>query len=196
MRAGHPAREVVDDLVLTHQFLRLQVSEEQNPLSPVIYWHNEPDRGYNLVKVCTWDRAGLFRKIAGSFSAIGLNRTAPASTTAGTPAPASEEDPGPMAPRYAHSPTALVFDDAYLAHDTGPASGNSTFAAANISFMARRSNVPKRMWPAAWSTASTASSRLDITAGKKRLLPSVSTNGRPFSGDQLLSLRSNGCPNL
>ena len=27
------------------------------------------DRGYNVVELCTWDRAGLFRKIAGSLSA-------------------------------------------------------------------------------------------------------------------------------
>jgi [protein-PII] uridylyltransferase len=67
------AREIMDDLLLTHRFMRLQVSEEESPLKPVINWHNEPDRGYNAVKVCTWDRAGLFSKIAGSFSAIGLN---------------------------------------------------------------------------------------------------------------------------
>jgi [protein-PII] uridylyltransferase len=42
-------------------------------LSPATAWQDEPDRGYNLVKVCTWDRAGLFSKIAGSFSAVGLN---------------------------------------------------------------------------------------------------------------------------
>jgi [protein-PII] uridylyltransferase len=69
----HTAREILDDLVLTHDFMRLQISEEESALSPVVNWHNEPDRGYNAVKVCTWDRAGLFSKIAGSLSASGLN---------------------------------------------------------------------------------------------------------------------------
>ena len=69
----HLAREILDDLILTHRFMRLQIAEEENPLAPVVNWHNEPDRGYNAVKICTWDRAGLFRKIAGSFSATGLN---------------------------------------------------------------------------------------------------------------------------
>ena len=69
----HTAREIQDDLLLTHRFMRLQVSVEESPLAPVVTWHNEPDRGYNSVKVCTWDRAGLFSKIAGSFSATGLN---------------------------------------------------------------------------------------------------------------------------
>ena len=49
--------------------MRQQVAVEESPLAPVVNWHNEPDRGYNSVKVCTWDRAGLFSKIAGSFSA-------------------------------------------------------------------------------------------------------------------------------
>jgi [protein-PII] uridylyltransferase len=69
----HPAREILADLLLAHRFMRLQISEEENPLAPVVNWHNEPDRGYNAVKICTWDRAGLFRKIAGSLSAAGLN---------------------------------------------------------------------------------------------------------------------------
>jgi [protein-PII] uridylyltransferase len=69
----HSAREVLDDLLVSHRFMRLQISEEESPLAPVVNWHNEPDRGYNAVKVCTWDRAGLFRKIAGSLSAAGLN---------------------------------------------------------------------------------------------------------------------------
>lgn len=69
----HTAREIFEDLLVAHRFMRLQISEEDSPLAPVVNWHNEPDRGYNAVKVCTWDRAGLFTKIAGSFSAIGLN---------------------------------------------------------------------------------------------------------------------------
>ncbi|HXT10085.1 MAG TPA: [protein-PII] uridylyltransferase [Candidatus Angelobacter sp.] len=69
----HTAREIFEDLIVAHRFMRLQISEEENPLTPVVNWHNEPDRGYNTVKVCTWDRAGLFTKIAGSFSAMGLN---------------------------------------------------------------------------------------------------------------------------
>ncbi len=69
----HSAREVLDDLMLVNRFLRLQTLEDQNALAPVVGWQDDPDRGANLVKVCTWDREGLFSKIAGSFSAAGLN---------------------------------------------------------------------------------------------------------------------------
>jgi [protein-PII] uridylyltransferase len=69
----HSAREVIADLVLVNRFLRLQVLEDQNVLGPIVSWQDQPDRGANLVKVCTWDREGLFSKIAGSFSAAGLN---------------------------------------------------------------------------------------------------------------------------
>jgi len=69
----HSAREILTDLELAHRFLRLQVSDKESPLKPIVGWHNEPDRGYNAVKICTWDRAGMFRNIAGSFSAAGLN---------------------------------------------------------------------------------------------------------------------------
>ncbi|MBC8096480.1 MAG: [protein-PII] uridylyltransferase [Akkermansiaceae bacterium] len=69
----HSARDIFDDLIIAHRFMRLQVSDEETPLAPVVSWHNEPDRGYSAVKICTWDRAGLFSKIAGSFSAVGLN---------------------------------------------------------------------------------------------------------------------------
>jgi len=69
----HPAKEIVADLALVHRFLALQFEEEEKALAPVTSWHNEPDRGYTAVKICTWDRAGLFSKITGSFSAAGIN---------------------------------------------------------------------------------------------------------------------------
>ncbi len=68
----HSAREIQEDLVLAHRFIRLQVTESDKPLAPVVNLHNEPDRGYSVVRVCTWDRAGLFSKMAGSLSAAGL----------------------------------------------------------------------------------------------------------------------------
>ena len=68
-----PTREILDDLIQAHRFMRLQISEAENALAPIVNWHNEPDCGYNAVKICTWDRAGLFGKVAGSFSAAGLN---------------------------------------------------------------------------------------------------------------------------
>jgi [protein-PII] uridylyltransferase len=67
------ATEVVDDLELAHRFMRGLILEDGHALSPVTAWRDEPDRGYSAVKVCTWDRAGLFSKIAGSLSAAGLN---------------------------------------------------------------------------------------------------------------------------
>jgi [protein-PII] uridylyltransferase len=69
----HTTPEIIRDLVLVHRFLHLQLAEEQNALEPVVDWHNEPDRGYTVVKICTWDRAGLFSHLTGSLSAAGIN---------------------------------------------------------------------------------------------------------------------------
>jgi [protein-PII] uridylyltransferase len=69
----HPAQRIAADVELVHKFLRRQFADGEEPLAPVIAWHIEPDRGYTAVTVCTWDRAGLFSKIAGSLSAAGMN---------------------------------------------------------------------------------------------------------------------------
>jgi [protein-PII] uridylyltransferase len=69
----HTANEILDDLELAHRFMHRLIREGDRALSPVTAWLDEPDRGYNTVKICTWDRAGLFGKIAGSLSATGLN---------------------------------------------------------------------------------------------------------------------------
>ncbi len=69
----HSAREIARDLTLAHQFMYLQLTEADRALEPVIAWHDERDRGCSSVHVCTWDRAGLFSKIAGSLTASSLN---------------------------------------------------------------------------------------------------------------------------
>ncbi len=69
----HSAKELLEDLRLVNGFLRRQFNEAESPFAPVCSRRDEPDRAYTSVKVCTWDRAGLFSKIAGSLSAAGLN---------------------------------------------------------------------------------------------------------------------------
>ncbi|HMJ89706.1 MAG TPA: HD domain-containing protein, partial [Candidatus Acidoferrum sp.] len=79
----HGVREIVADMALTHRFMHHQLTEEEKALEPVISWHNEPDRGYTVLKICTWDRLGLFSKITGSLSASGINILSSQSFTRG-----------------------------------------------------------------------------------------------------------------
>jgi [protein-PII] uridylyltransferase len=69
----HSARQIVADVTLAHRFMHLQLADEDKALEPIVVWHNEPDRGYTSVHICTWDRGGLFSKIAGSLASAGLN---------------------------------------------------------------------------------------------------------------------------
>ena len=70
----HGAPEIVADLELTNRFMRSLLSNDPDvSLAPAIEWKDEPDRGCSRVTVCTWDRAGLFGKLAGSFTSAGLN---------------------------------------------------------------------------------------------------------------------------
>ncbi len=69
----HTPAQIHDDVELAHRFMHRLLLENQRALAPVTAWIDERDRGYSLVKICTWDRAGLFGKIAGSLSAAGLN---------------------------------------------------------------------------------------------------------------------------
>lgn len=69
----HTPREIAADLSLVHRFMWNQLTPEDRVLEPVVSWHSEPDRGYSMVKVCTWDRPRLFNRIAGALAASGLN---------------------------------------------------------------------------------------------------------------------------
>jgi len=70
---AHGPGEIVEDIDLAHRFLERQLEEGDGPLVPAIRWQHHRDRGYTDVRVCTWDRAGLFSGIAGTLSAVGLN---------------------------------------------------------------------------------------------------------------------------
>ena len=68
------AREILRDVTQVHRFMNLQLaSGDDNALAPIIAWQNEPDRGYNTVTVCTWDRDRLFSNITGCLTAAGFN---------------------------------------------------------------------------------------------------------------------------
>lgn len=69
----HDLAEIREDLELAAEFMWRQVTAQKDVLRPVIRWQNLPDRACQAVKVCTWDRSGLFGKIAGCLSAAGFN---------------------------------------------------------------------------------------------------------------------------
>jgi [protein-PII] uridylyltransferase len=68
----HTAEQILEDVELVHEFVRRQVLED-HPFSPVVRWRNDADRGGSVARNCTWDRPGLFSKLAGCLSASGLN---------------------------------------------------------------------------------------------------------------------------
>jgi [protein-PII] uridylyltransferase len=68
------AKEILGDVAQVHRFIQLQLSVgEVNALAPIITWHNERDRGYTTVKLCTWDRERFFTHVTGCLTAAGLN---------------------------------------------------------------------------------------------------------------------------
>lgn len=68
------AREILRDVAQVHRFIQLQLADNEiNALTPIVSWHNEPDRGYTNLAVCTWDRERLFSNITGCLTAAGFN---------------------------------------------------------------------------------------------------------------------------
>ncbi|HEY4300297.1 MAG TPA: ACT domain-containing protein [Candidatus Didemnitutus sp.] len=59
----------------------ISAADSLGSLRPVIEWHDDFTRGCSVVHVVTWDRAGLFFKLAGAFSVVGLNILAARITT-------------------------------------------------------------------------------------------------------------------
>ena len=51
----------------------ISLSDSEDSLIPIIKWHDDVDLSMSIVHIVTWDRAGLFYKLAGAFSVAGLN---------------------------------------------------------------------------------------------------------------------------
>lgn len=60
-------------LETVHGFMEGLRESDDDSTRPVVQWRHWPDRGVTEVEVCTWDRLGLLAKVAGAFTAVGLN---------------------------------------------------------------------------------------------------------------------------
>jgi [protein-PII] uridylyltransferase len=66
--------EVALHLRMVNNLLRtINQTDILGTLHPVIDWNDDLDRGFTSVNVVTWDRAGLFCKLAGALSVSGLS---------------------------------------------------------------------------------------------------------------------------
>ena len=68
------ARTIELHLRMVHQLLdQISAAESVGALAPIVDWHDDIDLGMTVVNVVTWDRAGLFYKLAGALTLAGVN---------------------------------------------------------------------------------------------------------------------------
>jgi [protein-PII] uridylyltransferase len=68
------AAEVALHIQMVNQLLKsITAADSVSSLRPSIEWRDDLNRSLTVVNVVTWDRAGLFYKLAGAFSVAGLN---------------------------------------------------------------------------------------------------------------------------
>lgn len=66
--------EIILHARMVNQLLRkINRADSMAALSPVIHWKDDINRGLTTVTLVTWDRSGLFYRLAGSFSLAKLN---------------------------------------------------------------------------------------------------------------------------
>ncbi len=66
--------EISLHISMVNQLLQsISGADSVGSLRPVIDWHDDLNRSLTIVNVVTWDRAGLFYKLAGAFSVAGLS---------------------------------------------------------------------------------------------------------------------------
>ncbi|HVS54540.1 MAG TPA: [protein-PII] uridylyltransferase [Opitutaceae bacterium] len=68
------ADEIALHIQMVNRLLKsITAADSVSSLKPVIEWKDDLNRSLTIVNVVTWDRAGLFYKLAGAFSVAGLN---------------------------------------------------------------------------------------------------------------------------
>src|SRR6516164_6570398 len=70
---AHRLNEIIGHIRLFRSFLEARSKDSALALSAAIKWHTKPDQGHSECWICTWDRAALMAKIAGSFAAGTIN---------------------------------------------------------------------------------------------------------------------------
>ena len=65
--------EIITHLRMVRSWLESRYNDPAGALSAVIRWQSKPDQGHSEVWICTWDRAALMAKIAGSFATAEIN---------------------------------------------------------------------------------------------------------------------------
>jgi [protein-PII] uridylyltransferase len=64
---------IILHLNMVNDFLKqILQSGAIHPLAPIIHWENDLNQNLTIVNVATWDRAGLFYKLAGALTVAGL----------------------------------------------------------------------------------------------------------------------------
>jgi [protein-PII] uridylyltransferase len=70
----HDEKEILLHLQMIHSLLKnISAAESIGSLVPIIEWENDVHLGLTVVHVVTWDRAGLFYKLAGALTLAGLS---------------------------------------------------------------------------------------------------------------------------
>jgi [protein-PII] uridylyltransferase len=68
------ADEIALHIQMVNRLLKsIATADSVGSLKPVIEWQDDLNRSLTVVNVVTWDRAGLFYRLAGAFSVAGLN---------------------------------------------------------------------------------------------------------------------------
>jgi [protein-PII] uridylyltransferase len=68
------ASEIALHIQMVNRLLKsISEADSVSSLRPIVDWKDDLNRSLTVVNVVTWDRAGLFYKLAGGFSVAGLN---------------------------------------------------------------------------------------------------------------------------